>query len=183
MSKRRWALCIIGILLLAILAFMLYVANRGGHYEVYQPSSFPHLIPTASDSTSRREVLVQISTGTLRGALIGTAIAYRGIPYAQPPVGALRWQPPQPPLHWQGVRQASQPGTACTQPAASLTPFFDAMAQGVWIEVRAAAAQVFRRLPLPQCLDAGRGAGSASAGHGVAAWGQQHPGHRRATDV
>jgi|SRR5579859_6095126 len=40
---------------------------------------------------------------------------YRGIPYAAPPVGDLRWQPPQPPASWQGVREAKKFGNACWQ--------------------------------------------------------------------
>src|SRR5208282_4473213 len=41
---------------------------------------------------------------------------YRGIPFAAPPVGDLRWKPPQPAASWQGVRQATQFGNACSQP-------------------------------------------------------------------
>jgi para-nitrobenzyl esterase len=40
---------------------------------------------------------------------------YRGIPYARPPVGELRWVAPQAALPWQGVRQATAPGPACWQ--------------------------------------------------------------------
>ena len=40
---------------------------------------------------------------------------YRGIPYAAPPVGDLRWKPPQPPASWQGVREAKEFGNACWQ--------------------------------------------------------------------
>jgi len=40
---------------------------------------------------------------------------YRGIPFAAPPVGELRWKPPQPPAAWQGVRQATQFGNSCPQ--------------------------------------------------------------------
>jgi para-nitrobenzyl esterase len=40
---------------------------------------------------------------------------YRGIPYAAPPVGDLRWKPPQPPASWQGVREAKEFGNACLQ--------------------------------------------------------------------
>jgi hypothetical protein len=35
---------------------------------------------------------------------------YRGIPYAAPPVGALRWKAPQPPASWKGVREAKDFG-------------------------------------------------------------------------
>jgi para-nitrobenzyl esterase len=41
--------------------------------------------------------------------------AYRGIPFAAPPVGELRWKPPQPVLPWPGVRAADHFGASCMQ--------------------------------------------------------------------
>ena len=43
--------------------------------------------------------------------------SYLGIPYAAPPVGNLRWKPPQPVGAWDGVKHADKPGPACIQPA------------------------------------------------------------------
>ena len=43
--------------------------------------------------------------------------AFKGIPFAAPPVGALRWQAPQPVAKWNGVRDASKFGNVCIQPA------------------------------------------------------------------
>src|SRR5215467_4162682 len=40
---------------------------------------------------------------------------YKGIPFAAPPVGDLRWKPPQPAAHWRGVREAKEFGNACWQ--------------------------------------------------------------------
>ncbi|HEX9806345.1 MAG TPA: carboxylesterase family protein, partial [Alteraurantiacibacter sp.] len=40
---------------------------------------------------------------------------FRGVPFAAPPVGDLRWQPPQAPVSWSGVRDASQYGAPCIQ--------------------------------------------------------------------
>jgi para-nitrobenzyl esterase len=128
-AKWKWVLWITGALLLGIVASAVFIANRGGHYPAYKASSFSHLtLPiTSTGSTGAPEV--QIGTGTLRGTQAGSAIAFRGIPYARPPVGELRWQPPQPPIPWQGMREAVQPGSACTQRTSGLTPFFAPMAQ------------------------------------------------------
>src|SRR5580658_4586191 len=40
---------------------------------------------------------------------------YKGIPFAAPPVGDLRWKAPQPVAHWQGVRAADTFGSQCVQ--------------------------------------------------------------------
>jgi para-nitrobenzyl esterase len=42
--------------------------------------------------------------------------AYKGIPYAKPPVGELRWRPPVPAPAWEGVHDAGEFGHACLQP-------------------------------------------------------------------
>lgn len=44
-----------------------------------------------------------------------SVIAFKGIPFAAPPVGDLRWRPPQPPQPWQGVRKADSFGASCIQ--------------------------------------------------------------------
>src|SRR5215211_3835044 len=40
---------------------------------------------------------------------------FKGIPFAAPPVGDLRWQPPQPVKDWKDVRKADQFGPRCMQ--------------------------------------------------------------------
>jgi para-nitrobenzyl esterase len=56
-----------------------------------------------------------------QGQLAGTTTpapevhVYKGIPYAAPPVGDLRWAPPKPPAPWKGVRAATAFGNACPQ--------------------------------------------------------------------
>jgi len=44
-----------------------------------------------------------------------TVVFFLGIPYAAPPVGTLRWRPPQPPTPWNGVRKANELSAACPQ--------------------------------------------------------------------
>ena len=116
-------------LMLIIVAFVAYIENRRGHYPAVKASTFAHLAPPAATPSGSADITVQISDGALRGTTIRGAIAFRGIPYARPPTGELRWQPPQPPAPWQGVRDAEQPGMACTQRTSGLAPFFDPMAK------------------------------------------------------
>src|ERR1700675_1153685 len=68
---------------------------------------------------------VTIDTGTLEGLDSASVMVFRGIPYAAPPVGALRWRPPLPASRWNGVRPASQLGHNCIQhrPYPDIDPF------------------------------------------------------------
>jgi len=60
---------------------------------------------------------VKIETGLVQGVLNTdrAVVSFKGIPYAAPPVGALRWREPQPPLKWEGVRLADKFGAKCPQ--------------------------------------------------------------------
>jgi para-nitrobenzyl esterase len=58
---------------------------------------------------------VKTESGWVVGAEAGPAHAFRAIPYAAPPVGSLRWRPPQPAASWKDDRQALADGPACPQ--------------------------------------------------------------------
>ena len=59
---------------------------------------------------------VRIDTGLVSGLTDPSgAVAYLGIPFAAPPLGPLRWRPPQPVAHWDGVRAADHFGASCMQ--------------------------------------------------------------------
>src|SRR5580704_10369138 len=59
---------------------------------------------------------VKIANGTLEGTIDSTGIhSFKGIPYAQPPVGNLRWKEPQPAADWSGVRKADHFGNNAMQ--------------------------------------------------------------------
>jgi len=61
-------------------------------------------------------LVVHTTAGPVSGAEIGGGIvAFKGIPYAAPPVGRLRWRPPQPPAPWSRTRDASHFGDDCMQ--------------------------------------------------------------------
>jgi len=69
--------------------------------------------PPASCVSTATVVCTQ--SGQLQGAVEGSYRAFRGIPFAAPPVGDLRWRPPVPPASWQGVRSATAFGNKCPQ--------------------------------------------------------------------
>jgi para-nitrobenzyl esterase len=57
-----------------------------------------------------------VEGGVLEGKAVHHTREFLGIPYAKPPLGALRFMPPQPVEPWKGVRDATEYGPACPQP-------------------------------------------------------------------
>jgi para-nitrobenzyl esterase len=74
---------------------------------------FSSLACIAFANTERPKV--QVETGALQGATEFNMNVFKGIPYAAPPVGDLRWRPPQPAMSWTGTRDASKFGDSCPQ--------------------------------------------------------------------
>lgn len=66
-------------------------------------------------SAHLRAQTVHIAQGTLAGATTAGISSFKGIPFAAPPVGDLRWKPPVPAKPWSGTRQAKAFGSACMQ--------------------------------------------------------------------
>jgi para-nitrobenzyl esterase len=61
--------------------------------------------------------IVHIAQGELIGGVTTMGpYVFKGLPYAAPPIGPLRWRSPQPPLSWKSVRDATTFGPACMQP-------------------------------------------------------------------
>ena len=83
--------------------------------------------PDVTDDVVDRTV-VSVAGGQLAGApspLDESVWSYRGIPYAAPPVGDLRWRPPQPVAQWDGTRDASAAAAACMQTPPESNVFYD----------------------------------------------------------
>src|SRR6476646_10548416 len=72
-----------------------------------------HAVTAPPLKTSR----VHVANGVLEGVISADdkVRTFKGIPYAAPPVGPLRWKEPQPAAPWEGVRQASEYGARCMQ--------------------------------------------------------------------
>ncbi|MGH6649494.1 MAG: carboxylesterase/lipase family protein [Sphingopyxis sp.] len=60
--------------------------------------------------------VVDTPAGSVEGKAVGKLRVFKGIPFAQPPVGSLRWKPPVALPAWPGVRKAQSFGAACIQP-------------------------------------------------------------------
>ena len=101
--------------------------------------------------------VVETVYGRVRGAFVedGAVVAFKGIPYAAPPVGALRWQLPAPPVPWEGEREATEVGTACHQAVVD---------EGFY------AQEPFAQSEDCLFLNVWAPAGEADAGHPVMVW-------------
>jgi para-nitrobenzyl esterase len=83
---------------------MLYAAASLAALAVALPAAAEPFSPT-----------VQVDSGALSGAAADGVLSFKGIPFAAPPVGDLRWRAPQPAAHWSGVRPATAYGHDCMQ--------------------------------------------------------------------
>src|SRR5262245_24818821 len=85
---------------------------------------------------------IRTDKGRVAGVSGRSARVFKGIPFAAPPVGLLRWRAPQPVVAWDGVRQANAFGPRCVQtdrddggrqPAAAAQPMSeDCLYLNVW---------------------------------------------------
>ncbi len=80
-------------------------------------------MPSTSDRT---ESVVSTNYGDLRGVAEDGIHVFRGVPYAAPPVGPLRFRPPRPPERWTGPRDALEFGPVAAQLPSPLEALFGA---------------------------------------------------------
>lgn len=71
--------------------------------------------PVSQESMPHDELTVKTVAGDMRGAWDGDIRVFRGVPYAAPPVGPLRFAPPQPMPAWSGIRDATVDGPIAPQ--------------------------------------------------------------------
>ncbi|MCE7901804.1 MAG: carboxylesterase family protein [Gammaproteobacteria bacterium PRO9] len=113
---------------------------------------------------------VQTDHGRLRGTAEEGINVFRGIPYAAPPVGALRWRPPQPAANWNGVRDATAFGPVCPQTIRSVSPDTPQSEDCLTLNIYAPANASAGSLPVMVWIHGGSfrwGAGSQPAYDGV----------------
>ena len=92
--------------------------------------------PAGAQTVLDPDAPVMVSGGTIRGAVSADnheIVAFKGIPFAAPPVGDLRWRPPEPVVGWEGVRDASGSGAICIQNGGqNVTQDEDCLFLNVW---------------------------------------------------
>jgi para-nitrobenzyl esterase len=104
------------------------------------------LLSFAACAHAASPTLVKTDKGKVEGALTtdGKVAAFKGIPYVAPPVGNLRWQPPQSAAKWSGTRAAKEFGSHCIQSSSypdmvfhDAGPSEDCLTLNVWTPVGA----------------------------------------------
>ncbi|WP_246333325.1 carboxylesterase/lipase family protein [Stenotrophomonas tumulicola] len=95
--------------------------------------------------------IAETASGKLRGAVEGPLHVFKGIPFAAPPVGTLRWKAPAPVQAWQGIKDATRFGAACIQPSNRVQSIYaqdigttseDCLSLNVWAPADASNAPV-----------------------------------------
>jgi len=98
------------------------------------------------------ETIVQTKVGSVGGQQENTLRVFKGIPYAEAPIGELRWKPPVAKALWNGVMQANEFGASCPQPGSpvpniyseNIAPFSeDCLSLNIWMPENAKNAPVF----------------------------------------
>lgn len=99
-------------------------------------------------SGASAQTVATVAGGKVEGIVVDGAAVWRAIPYAAPPVGALRWRPPKPAVHWDGIRSAKQFGASCPQmkeAATQLSPLGALSEDCLFLNIWAPAAKGARR--------------------------------------
>ncbi|KAH9640886.1 hypothetical protein HF086_000791 [Spodoptera exigua] len=105
------------------LCVCLFVVVCGSRVHTSNAGAADATVSPANTNSSHEDGPVTTSvSGTFRGSWMETRRgrrfqAYRGIRYAEPPIGELRFQPPRPILHYEEVVDASKEGPSCPRPA------------------------------------------------------------------
>jgi para-nitrobenzyl esterase len=118
----------------------------------------------APASTTERMVTGGIVSGE---TLPDGGTVFRGIPYAQPPLGELRWKPPAPVIPWQGVRDATKAGPPCIQRSYewNAADAFDGKEDCLYLDVQSPKHKPTDRLPVMFWIHGGANRAGSGIGY------------------
>ena len=101
--------------------------------------------------TTAQIAQAKVTGGQIAGTIVNGVSGFKGIPFAAPPVGDLRWKSPQPVKAWPGVRQTTAFAAACMQNPASLknqAPGISASEDCLYLDVWTPARTSHEKLPV-----------------------------------
>lgn len=120
---------------------------------VFASSQFAHSAHAMSNtSPGSHGPIINAPAGKVEGSFAGALRVFKGIPFAEPPTGSRRWQPPAAMPRWSGIRKAIDFGTACPQPQPQLSNIYtrdpmpmseDCLTLNIWATRNAHNAPVF----------------------------------------
>jgi para-nitrobenzyl esterase len=119
-------------------------------------------VPAGSGAAA---LVVRTDKGLVRGVENSGAREFLGLPYASPPLGRLRWRPPQPAARWRGIRDAGKPGNVCAQNGSIATgvPVTSTAEDCLYLNVYTPAAPGFRPRPVMVWIHGGGFTGGAGS--------------------
>jgi para-nitrobenzyl esterase len=145
-------------------------ASRVNRLVVCSLAGLAAAIGVSTVAFAQAPPLVRVESGELQGVVDDGVASFKGVPFAAPPVGDLRWRPPQPAAKWTGVRQAAEFGADCMQgrfgppppPGAppARVPSEDCLFLNVW---RPASATPTAKLPVMVWIHGGGFMGGSGA--------------------
>lgn len=137
-------------LLILAFALMLLPALSCEDEEKTSPEETVMETPAAAESGLLVDP-VKLDTGYISGTTIGEpgkeVRIYRGVPYAAPPVGELRWKPPQPVEPWSGILECTVFRDSAVQPEVGFAPG-PKSEDSLYLNVLTPAKRVDERLPV-----------------------------------
>jgi len=144
MSKKI-ELCFKGAILFFVLSLILPMHTAVAKEKNIEATTTGKVTDTVGDP-------IKIASGLISGKTLGEAgkevRAYLGIPYAAPPVGNLRWKPPQPVVPWSGIRKATQYSKTAVQSAGGPFDFFPQDEDCLYLNVITPAKNANEKLPV-----------------------------------
>jgi para-nitrobenzyl esterase len=132
---------------LFFIALLLWAACAPDATETSSAVAYLAQAAGSGATAPRADGVVQTRAGQVRGTQAGASRSFLGIPYAEPPVGALRFAAPQPSAPWQGVRDATRFGKSCMQASGVVSPM-DMSEDCLTLNVFAPAAAPAAPLPV-----------------------------------
>src|ERR1035438_8664307 len=119
--------------------------RRPGRRQFYMKRFLFLAILASGICAAQTPARVKVEGGLLQGTSEDGSTVYRGIPFAAPPVGELRWRAPQPAAKWEGVKPADKFGARCYQGgrgAAGVDTSEDCLYLNVWSPAKTASDRI-----------------------------------------